>query len=378
MALATSVLGGGEQAAGSELGSWLVAEACGACSWEAGWLAALVRFDRAKQWATDGALSCADWLIGRVRLARSTAFEKLRVAHELARRPVVAEAFAAGEITYCAVREITRATGTDPAIDETLVDLARTATVLDVRRAVRRVLLLAEQDREPQERQSTRGVRMVANGDGTTRVHAVLSDLEAAELAAALDTLMDQNSGVSPSEQSTRADGPPAALADWQDRPWHHRRADALMDLVRAHTARLCGADRYLVHVVMTATGGAELLGGEPLDPATAARIRCDCSTVTHWVTETGEPLHLGRKQRSWNLAQRRAITVRDRGRCRFPNCERTHTDIHHVLPWEHGGPTDVTNGILLCPHHHTLIHDGWTITGDINHTLVFRRPTSL
>ncbi|MST33198.1 DUF222 domain-containing protein, partial [Acidimicrobiaceae bacterium USS-CC1] len=205
MAMATSVLGAGEQeATGSELGSWLVAQACGACSWEAGWLAALARFDRARQWTTDGALSCADWLIGRVRLARSTAFEKLRVAHELARRPLVAAAFAAGEITYCAVREITRATGTDPATDETLVELARTATVLDVRRAVRRVLLLAEQDREPVERQSNRGVRIVANGDGTTRVHAVLSDLEAAELAAALDTLMDHSSGVSQSEESTR------------------------------------------------------------------------------------------------------------------------------------------------------------------------------
>ncbi len=157
--MATSMLEAEEQegAAGSELGAWLVAQACGACSWEAGWLAALARFDRARQWATGGALSCADWLVGRARLARSTAFEKLRVAHELARRPLVAEAFAAGEITYCAVREITRATGTDPAIDETLVDLARTATVLDVRPAVHQVLLLAEQDREPLERQSTGG-----------------------------------------------------------------------------------------------------------------------------------------------------------------------------------------------------------------------------
>ena len=57
MATATSVLGGGDQVgAGSELGAWLVAQACGACSWEAGWLAALVRFDRARQWAADGAL----------------------------------------------------------------------------------------------------------------------------------------------------------------------------------------------------------------------------------------------------------------------------------------------------------------------------------
>ncbi len=290
---------------------------------------------------------------------------------------MVVAAFAAGEISYCALRETTRAVGADPGIDAVLVDLARTATVLEVRRAVRRVLLLAEQDREPVGHHTGRGVRIVANGDGTTRVHAVLSDLEAAELAAALDARMDDTKDTEQGEQSTRVDQPPAALGDWEDASWQQRRADALMDVVRRHTTRSTGADRYLVHVVIGASG-AGILGGEPLDPATTARLRCDCSTVTHWASETGEPLHLGRRQRTWSLAQRRAIAVRDGGRCRFPNCQRTHLDVHHILPWERGGPTDVANGVLLCPQHHTMVHEGWSITGDVNRTLVFRRPRSL
>ena len=41
-------------------------------------------------------------------------FEKLRIAHELRRRPAVAAAFAAGEISYSAVRAITTYTSDAP------------------------------------------------------------------------------------------------------------------------------------------------------------------------------------------------------------------------------------------------------------------------
>ena len=404
----------GGEPGGPGLGLWLVDQACGAGAWEAAWLEALVVFDRARGWAGDGALSCADWLIGRVRLARSTAFEKLRVAHELARRPVVAEALAAGRIGYCAVREITRATGADAAVDEALVDLAAVATVLEVRRAVRAFLLCAEQDRPPQERCRGRGLRMVARGDGTTRVEAVLTDLEAAELAAALDERMGdtdtadvsryagdssggfgeggeqstrEDGGVGEGgervgeggEQSTREDGGVASLGEWEWRAWHERRADALMDLVAERSARANGADRYLVHVVLNASNvgplSGGLLGGEPLDAGVLGRVLCDCSNVTHVIGEAGEALWLGRRQRVWSVAQRRAIAVRDKGCCRFPQCERTRADAHHVRSWEDGGATDVDNGILLCPHHHTMVHHGWTVTGDVDGTLVFHRP---
>ena len=324
------MLGGGGVPGG--LGLWLVDQACGAGAWEAAWLEALVVFDRARGWAGDGALSCADWLIARVRLARSTAFEKLRVAHELARRPVVAEALAAGRIGYCAVREITRATGADAAVDEALVDLAAVATVLEVRRAVRAFLLCVEQERPPQERCRGRGLRMVARGDGTTRVEAVLTDLEAAELAAALDERMgdtdtadvsryagDSSGGVGEGgEQSTREDGGVASLGEWEWRAWHERRADALMDLVAERSARANGADRYLVHVVLNASNvgplSGGLLGGEPLDAGVLGRVLCDCSSVTHVIGEAGEALWLGRRQRVWSVAQRRAIAVTRQG----------------------------------------------------------------
>ncbi|MET8762747.1 HNH endonuclease signature motif containing protein [Lentzea sp. NPDC004782] len=31
--------------------------------------------------------------------------------------------------------------------------------------------------------------------------------------------------------------------------------------------------------------------------------------------------------------------------------------DAHHVRHWANGGDTSVKNAVLLCRHHHTLIH---------------------
>jgi len=66
---------------------------------------------------------------------------------------------------------------------------------------------------------------------------------------------------------------------------------------------------------------------------------------------------------------------VRDRGTCRFPGCTNHITDIHHLHHWTNGGPTNVENGILLCPHHHTLTHEGYQATGNANREVTFHRP---
>ena len=74
--------------------------------------------------------------------------------------------------------------------------------------------------------------------------------------------------------------------------------------------------------------------------------------------------LYVGRSQRTVSARLRRALEVRD-GHCVFPGC-RAHVrrcEAHHVLPWEHGGPTDISNLATVCPaHHHALHEGGWTM----------------
>ncbi|MGI9182061.1 MAG: HNH endonuclease signature motif containing protein [Longimicrobiaceae bacterium] len=53
---------------------------------------------------------------------------------------------------------------------------------------------------------------------------------------------------------------------------------------------------------------------------------------------------------------------MRDGG-CRFPGCGRRFTDAHHVQHWANGGETSLGNCLLLCGHHHRLVHEGgWTV----------------
>jgi len=102
------------------------------------------------------------------------------------------------------------------------------------------------------------------------------------------------------------------------------------------------------------------LENGPGLDRRTAQRIACDAAIVAvlHHVGE-GEPLRLGRKTRAISAAQRRALRIRDGG-CRFPGCHRRgHLEAHHVRPWSLLGRTDLENLVLLCRHHHVLMHEG-------------------
>ncbi|QYF72786.1 HNH endonuclease signature motif containing protein [Cryobacterium sp. PAMC25264] len=78
-----------------------------------------------------------------------------------------------------------------------------------------------------------------------------------------------------------------------------------------------------------------------------------------------GAVLGLGTKARCFSPLQRKAITARDGG-CILSGCTcpPQWCEVHHVVPWQNGGATDVSNGVLLCwYHHHTITSGtGWKI----------------
>lgn len=466
--------------AGSDPGAWLAGRRAVMDNNEASWLAVLADFDASEGWAADGQLSGATWLVCRCGMARSTAYEKLRLARELRRRDVVRKAFAAGEITYSAARAICGIDDAPEEVDQALVDLARSAPIDDVEAAVRHYEFLQEQERGGPSlwRPERREVRIFKGFYGLGQLRATLTNAEleaveatlrafgeratpepsaaadshgsgtgatdgpkassaaadfggptdrvaegaesrsaAADVAALTGRAPDGGESRSaaadsdgpgaaepeePGGRSAAADSQGSASAevveeltevveelteevDWRY-SWGQARADALLDaltvaLAHREEGHAAGAERYLVHVVADAAGlsgtregRAELVDGSVLGAEEAARIACDASFVAHLVTGGTEPLYLGRRVREWSTAQRRAITVRDGGHCRFPGCRRRLTDIHHIQPWEEGGVTDVSNGALLCGRHHTLVHQGFVAEGNANDTLTFLR----
>ena len=61
---------------------------------------------------------------------------------------------------------------------------------------------------------------------------------------------------------------------------------------------------------------------------------------------------------------------------CQFPGCESEHRlHAHHIIHWEHGGPTELDNLISLCHFHHHSVHEGgWNITAT-DHGWAFHDP---
>ncbi|MBI1379372.1 MAG: DUF222 domain-containing protein [Frankiales bacterium] len=123
---------------------------------------------------------------------------------------------------------------------------------------------------------------------------------------------------------------------------------DALLPAATLHRM-LCDAE---ITRVLTARGPVDTSSDATGGPLRA--VARDLAAVAR------EVLYVGRAQRTVPPRLRRALEARD-GHCVFPGC-RAHArrcHAHHVLPWEHGGATDLPNLALLCVAHHHAVHEG-------------------
>ena len=151
------------------------------------------------------------------------------------------------------------------------------------------------------------------------------------------------------------------------------RRAHAFTDLVHLATnadPTTSGAlGTQLIVTTTLATLQAQLgeLGhrcadtetGQPLSAALTRKLACDTTIIPATLGATGAPLDLGHATRTISPA------LRDR-HCAFPSCTRPArwAHAHHIKHWADGGPTNLNNLVLLCGHHHDLIHHTpWTVT---------------
>jgi hypothetical protein len=178
-----------------------------------------------------------------------------------------------------------------------------------------------------------------------------------------------------------------ARSADPEDcRTPAQRRADALGEVCRQW---LDHADRPEVagerpHVTVTVdletlegrlSGACELDQAGPVHSEAARRVACDASISRVITRGRSEPLDIGRRTPAVPASLRRAVVIRDR-HCRFPGCDRPHSwcDAHHVVHWASGGPTALSNLLLLCRRHHRLVHQGFRIELDKG-APIFHRP---
>ncbi|MCB0969468.1 MAG: DUF222 domain-containing protein, partial [Ilumatobacter sp.] len=129
---------------------------------------------------------------------------------------------------------------------------------------------------------------------------------------------------------------------------------DRSLDAVESSSRR----DHYRTWLHVDVTDGHTITtDGWQIPMAMRDHILCDGVVQPVWERD-GIPFSVGRSQRIVPERTRRIIELRDRG-CRTPGCTSTHVEIHHIIHWLDGGPTDTWNLISLCKYHHRLHHQG-------------------
>ena len=87
-------------------------------------------------------------------------------------------------------------------------------------------------------------------------------------------------------------------------------------------------------------------------------RLACDAEIIPVVLGTRGEVLDVGRTTRTVTVPIWHALVARDR-HCAFPGCTRPPVmcHAHHIRHWADHGPTRLDNLVLLCGHHHRIIH---------------------
>jgi hypothetical protein len=225
--------------------------------------------------------------------------------------------------------------------------------------------------------------------NGMTQLSGLLDPASAAIVGAAYDAATSPRRGGPRFVDSELRERAERLVAD--ERTLGQIALDTFVDLLRIGTevdpSKLLGACRHAVRVLVTDRDLRERRGPafiqdqtEAISIETAEQHICDTGIVPIHFTDDGEPLRLGTTRRLFTSKQRDVLAARDGG-CRYPRCERPASwcEAHHRIPWKEGGPTDTRDGVLLCRHHHMLVHDNhWRIDRDPVHGFVAIPPRSV
>lgn len=336
-------------------------------------LLTLIReFDENEYWAEQGLCSCAHWLNFKCGIGMNAAREKVRVAHALADLPKISEKFEAGALSFSKVRAVTRIA--DASNEEYLLMMAEHGTAHHVEKLVSKYRTAKRlQDAEiANEQYNSREVTHHYDHDGCLVIKARVPAEQGALIVKALEMAMDKS--------FADAEGTPTEELE----PIAARRADALAEIAETYmnNSESSGstADRYQVVVHVRAEDGdcgeqlAHIEDGPGITAVTSRRIACDSTIVAIKEDKNGEPLSIGRRSRSIPPPMRRALRARDQG-CRFPGCTNTRfVDGHHIEHWADGGETSMDNLVMLCRHHHHLVHEGgFVCEKSVDGEVVFR-----
>jgi hypothetical protein len=315
----------------------------------------------------DGATSAAAWTAERFQISSPSARTLVRVAQKAWNVPQLVGALQAGEISFDKLRAVAEAAS--PETEGDLLDEAR-------HRSVRELMALAGSmratpPRDPALEQERRSLRC---NEAVRTMTVQLPPESFAEARSRLESM---------AKEIPSADG---------ETSWDQRMADAFMGMIRCPNdgdgeSSVSSPYFVVMHVPVAAlfdeSGHESDLAGDLergglLSIEAVRRVACDATITLAVDDDTGHTMYEGRTRRDPSGPQHREVRRRDR-HCRFPGCTNVvFTNVHHIKEWKPDrGPTDLDNLVLLCVHHHGLVHSKqWHMSGNPNELLIFIGPT--
>lgn len=290
-------------------------------------------------------------------------------------------AMARGELGMGQAQVIARTMGGLPAevtveqreaCETTLLADAQRLTLKDLRRRADRIADVFAPDKVDQIEQLTlvqreRATRersefwMIDQRDGTFKGGFVIPELHADMLRTMMDVI------AAPRRDHLR----PEEIDVFADRTYPQRMGQAFLELIEHLPADGLPAGGTTLTVnfdydqLISGIGAATLSTGTRISINEVRRMACDLNLLPMVFNGKSLPLDMGDPQRLFSKIQKVAIANRDGG-CTFPGCDRPPNwcEVHHGrIPWAQGGRTDLRDGVLLCSHHHHVVHDdGWGV----------------
>jgi hypothetical protein len=342
-------------------------------------------FNRRGGYGDDGATSLESWTAESLGASVATARSYSHVSDKSEDLPHLMGAMAAGEISFDKVRTVLDVA--TPRNDRELCAQAKELNVRELAEVARTVAARARSASVSPSR-SEHDSRYVRFNDGRRTISVQLPKESYAQTKATVDAFA----------ANVPSDG---------EIPLDHRRSDGFMGIIDSVAPGASGASGtsasdpttsdattapsapnpffVVAHVplenLVDGSGDKSELAAELehhglIDVETVQRIACDATVVVAVDDKFGHTMYEGRARRFPSGAQRREVIRRDR-HCRFPGCANaTFAAVHHIKPWASGGRSDVENLVLLCKHHHGVVHrNGWSMTGNANEELRIENP---
>ncbi len=270
--------------------------------------------------------------------------------------PATLEALAAGEITSGHARVIDRLAGKpDYRSEEVILNDAKAVPAdLLSRYALRRERAEVRDYTKYKQQHEDRQASITQEPDGSWKLYAHFDYMAGRRASMALAKM---------AEAFRREEKPDSKITYLQ------RNADALLQLItRDGPQRAAPASLLIISEYDAFTGELgqpRLDDGQPVPPEMLARFVDDADVYTAFSDARGQPLWLGRSQRSASLAQRMMLAARDGG-CIGCHAPPERCEAHHIQHWLDDGPTDIPNLAQLCPGCHHLVHDcNWQVDQD-------------